>query len=258
MKARALIAEDEPLLAASLQATLAEAWPALEVVAVAGSGPAAVEAAEREKPDVAFLDIRMPGLTGLEVAAELADLMGEAMPAVVFVTAYDEYALKAFDAAAVDYVLKPVNAPRLARAVSRLQERLARPGGGLEQLVQQLRGMMRDEPAAAGTPLRTIRAGAGNAVRMIPVGDVLLFQAADKYTSVVTAEGESLIRTPLKELLPQLPADTFRQVHRGTIVNLHAVASALRDEQGRVSLKLKGREGTVPVSRLFADLFKPM
>ena len=257
MKARALIAEDEPLLAASLQATLAEAWPLLDIVAVAGSGPAAVEAAEREKPDVAFLDIRMPGMTGLEVAAELADRMGDAVPAIVFVTAYDEYALKAFDAAAVDYVLKPVNAPRLARAVTRLQERLARPGGGLEVLVQQLRGMMRDEPAGAGA-LRTVRAGSGNAVRMIPVEDVLLFQAADKYTSVITAEGESLIRTPLKELLPQLPSATFRQVHRGTIVNMHAVASAHRDDQGRVTLKLKGRDGTVPVSRVFADLFKPM
>jgi len=257
MKARGLIAEDEPLLAASLQAALADAWPELDIIAVAGSGNAALEAAEREKPDVAFLDIRMPGLTGLEVAAELADRMGDTVPAIVFVTAYDEYALKAFDAAAVDYVLKPVNAPRIARAVARLQQRLTRPGGGLDDLVQQLRGVLRAEPATEGT-LLTIRASSGNAVRMIPVEEVLVFQAADKYTSVITAGGEALIRTPLKELLPQLPSATFRQVHRGTIVNMQAVTSANRDDQGRLTLKLKGHHGQVPVSRVFADLFKPM
>ena len=254
---RALIAEDEPLLAASLQALLAEAWPELEVVAVAPNGPAALEACERERPEVAFLDIRMPGLTGLEVAEELADRMGERVPAIVFVTAYDEYALAAFDAAAVDYVLKPVNTPRLARAVERLKARLAKPEAGLDALLAQLRGLAGGTPSPTET-LRTIRAGVGNSVKMIPVDDVLCFQAADKYTSVITAEGEALIRTPLKELLAQLPADRFKQVHRGTIVNLQAVVAAMRDEQGKVSLRLRGRDEPLAVSRIYADLFRAM
>jgi len=254
---RALIAEDEPLLAASLRAALAEAWPELEVVALAANGADAVALAERERPEVAFLDIRMPGLTGLEAAAELADRLGDAVPAIVFVTAYDEYALKAFDAAAVDYVLKPVDPARLARAVERLKARLAGRAGELASLLGQLRGMMAAEPAGDGT-LRTIRAAVGNTVKMIPVESVLCFQAADKYTSVITAEGESLIRTPLKELLAQLPPGRFRQVHRGTIVNLDAVASATRDESGRLTLKLQGRAEGVPVSRVYADLFRAM
>jgi DNA-binding LytR/AlgR family response regulator len=253
---RALIAEDEPLLAMSLQAALAEAWPELQIVAVAANGPAALEAAEREQPDVAFLDIRMPGATGLEVAEELIERLGDKVPAIVFVTAYDEYALKAFDAAAIDYVLKPIDAPRIARAVERLKRRLAERGGELERLLGQLRAVA--TPAANAPKLRTLRAGAGATVRMIPLDEVLYFQSADKYTTVVTQDGEALLRTPLRELLPQLPEESFRQVHRGTIVNLDAVSHATRDEQGRVTLRLKGREETLAVSRLFADLFKPM
>jgi DNA-binding LytR/AlgR family response regulator len=256
MTPRALIAEDEPLLAASLQAALAEAWPELVVVAVAGNGPAALEAAEREQPEVAFLDIRMPGMSGLEVAEELADRLGDKVPAIVFVTAYDEYALKAFDAAALDYVLKPIDAPRIARAVERLKHRLTARDGELERLLRQLRGMA--GPESDAPRLRTVRAGVGSTVRMIPLEEVLYFQAADKYTRVMTAEGESLIRTPLRELLPQLPPETFRQIHRGTIVNLAMVASATRDEQGRLSLRLKGRGESLSVSRVFADLFKAM
>jgi len=256
MNPRALIAEDEPLLAASLQAALAEAWPELRVVAVAGNGPAALEAAERELPEVVFLDIRMPGMSGLEVAEELADRLGDQVPAIVFVTAYDEYALNAFDAAAIDYVLKPIDAPRIARAVERLKTRLAGRAGELERLLAQLRAMT---GSVAGVPkLRTLRAGTGDTVRMIPLGEVLYFQAADKYTNVVTRDGEALLRTPLRELLPQLPSEAFRQIHRGTIVNLEAVAAATRDERGRVSLQLKGRGETLAVSRLFADLFKAM
>ena len=256
MSPRALIAEDEPLLAMSLQAALAEAWPDLQVVALAPNGPAAIEAAEREQPDVVFLDIRMPGLSGLEVAEELADRLGDNVPAIVFVTAYDEYALKAFDAAAIDYVLKPIDASRIARAVERVKKRLAERGGELERLVGQLRA--RATPAASAPKLKTLRAGAGGTVRMIPLDAVLYFQSADKYTTVVTKDAEALLRTPLRELLPQLPEETFRQVHRGTIVNLDAVSHAMRDEQGRVTLHLKGRKETLAVSRLFADLFKPM
>ncbi|MGH8675938.1 MAG: LytR/AlgR family response regulator transcription factor [Burkholderiales bacterium] len=256
MSPRALIAEDEPLLAASLQAALAEAWPELRVIAVAGNGPAALEAAERERPEVVFLDIRMPGMSGLEVAEELADRLGDQVPAIVFVTAYDEYALKAFDAAAIDYVLKPIDAPRIARAVERLKKRLAERAGELERLLGQLRAMT--APALDAPKLRTLRAGSGSIVRMIPLEEVLYLQAADKYTRVVAQGGESLLRTAMRELLPHLPNETFRQIHRGTIVNLDAVDSATRDEQGRVSLKLKGRSETLAVSRLFADLFKPM
>jgi DNA-binding LytR/AlgR family response regulator len=198
----------------------------------------------------------MPGAGGLEVAEDLAERLGDKVPAIVFVTAYDEYALKAFDSAAVDYVLKPIDAPRIARAVERLRKRLAERAGELDRLLGQLRAMA--APLANAPKLRTLRAGAGGTVKMIPLEDVLYFQSADKYTTVVTKDGEALLRTPMRELLPQLPEETFRQVHRGTIVNLDAVAQATRDEQGRVTLHLKGRDETLAVSRFFADLFKPM
>ncbi len=265
MKARALIAEDEPLLAQSLKSALALAWPELQVIALAGNGIEALRLAEAERPDVVFLDIRMPGLSGLEVAAELADRLndGEAVPRIVFVTAYDEYALKAFDLAAVDYLLKPVSSERLGKAVERLQAQLAAPKEDLAQLVSKLQQVIAAGPAnggvvAAEATLKIIRAAVGNAVRMIPVEEVCYFQAADKYTSVVTREAEALIRTPLKELLAQLPQDRFRQVHRGTVVNLAEVAAAVRDETGRVSLRLKQRKETLAVSRVFAEQFRQM
>lgn len=248
---KALIADDEPLLSLSLKTALGEAWPELEIVAVVPNGLEAVQAAERLRPDVAFLDIRMPGMTGIEAAAEIADRLGEAAPAIVFVTAYDEYATRAFDLAAVDYVLKPVAPERLAGTVTRLKARRF----DLEELTRQLRAL--DTLVQKGEPLRHVRAGAGNAVKLIPVDEVCYFQAADKYTTVVTAAGEDLIRTPLKDLAAQLPG-IFQQVHRGTIVNLKHVAAAVRDETGRVSLKLRARKETLAVSRVYADLFKPM
>jgi DNA-binding LytR/AlgR family response regulator len=248
---KALIADDEPLLALSLKTALAEAWPELEIAAVLPNGLEAVQAAERLKPDVAFLDIQMPGLTGLEAASEIADRLGEAAPAIVFVTAYDEYAARAFELAAADYVLKPASAERLAKTVARLKQRRA----GLEELARQLRALGTLAPKAPA--LRQVRAGAGNAVKLIAIEDVCYFQAADKYTTVVTAGGEDLIRTPLKELAPQLP-DIFQQVHRGTIVNLDEVAAALRDETGRVTLRLRHRKETLAVSRVYAELFKAM
>ena len=241
MNPRALIAEDEPLLAASLKAALADAWPELDVIAIAPNGLEAARLIETEKPDVAFLDIRMPGMTGLEVAAELADRLDEdaAVPRLVFVTAYDEFALKAFDLAALDYLLKPVSAERLAKTVERVKAALAsresRPAADdLAQLVGKLQGVL-GSPPPTGEPLRIIRAAVGNTVRMVPVEEVCYFQAADKYTSVVTKDAELLIRTPLKELLGQLSAARFRQIHRGTIVNLAEVAAATRDESGRLS-----------------------
>ena len=173
----------------------------------------------------------------------------------MFVTAHDEYALKAFDSAAVDYLLKPVSAERLARCVARLMTRLAKPQS-VDALVSQLQMLLTEEPKAK--PLSVIRAGSGNSVRMIPLAEVCYFQAADKYTSVVTRDGESLIRTPLKELLAQLPRERFQQIHRGTVVNLQEVAAALRDDAGRVSLSLRSRKETLPVSRLYADLFRQM
>lgn len=265
---RAVIAEDEPLLAASLKAALAIAWPELQVIGIAPNGLEALRLIETERPDVAFLDIRMPGLSGLEAAAELTERLndGEPVPKLVFVTAYDEFALKAFELAALDYLLKPVSAERLARSVARLKALLAvdpglAPRSGVQDLahlVTQLQRVIGAESASSGiAPLTIIRAGAGNTVRMVPVGEVCYFQAADKYTSVVTREAELLIRTPLKDLLPQLPQAQFKQIHRGTIINLAEIASATRDAAGRLSLRLKSRKETLQVSRVFADLFRP-
>jgi DNA-binding LytR/AlgR family response regulator len=253
MTPRAVIAEDEPLLAQQLKSLLARAWPELSVVAIAGNGPAALEAIEREKPDVAFLDIRMPGMTGLEVAEEALDRLGERVPSIVFVTAYDEFALKAFDVAAVDYLLKPVTEERLARCV----ERLKRSPDGVDTLVSQLQKVL-PIPERNKEPLRILRAGVGDTVRMIPIDEVCYFQASDKYTGVVTRDGEALIRIPLKELLGQLPSERFVQIHRGTIVNLQEVAAAVRDDAGRVSLKLRSRKELLAVSRIYADQFRQM
>jgi DNA-binding LytR/AlgR family response regulator len=248
---KAIIADDEPLLAQSLKSALGELWPELKVAVVVPNGLEAVQAAERLRPDVAFLDIQMPGLTGLEAAAEIADRMGEAAPAIVFVTAYDEYATKAFEVAAVDYVLKPVALERLATTVTRLKAKQR----GFDELARQLRAL--GSLAPKGEPLRQVRAGAGNAVKLIPIDEVCYFQAADKYTTVVSAAGEELIRTPLKELAAQLP-EGFQQVHRGTIVNLKEVAAAVRDEAGRISLRLRNRKETLAVSRVYAELFRAM
>ena len=269
MNPRALIAEDEPLLAQGLKNALALAWPELQVIALAPNGVEALRVTESERPDVVFLDIRMPGLTGLDVAAELADRLneGEPVPRIVFVTAYDEYALKAFELAAVDYLLKPVSAERLAKAVERLQAQLAAPTEGLAQLVSKLQKVMGAGPMDAGTgpgaasadaTLKIIRAAVGNTVRMIAVEEVCYFQAADKYTSVVTRDAEVLIRTPLKELLAQLPQDRFRQIHRSTVVNLTEVSAAVRDDAGRLSLRFRQRKETLPVSRVYAEQFRQM
>lgn len=259
MSVRAIIAEDEPLLAEHLKGLLARVWPGLEVAGLARNGEEALAMLERERPEVAFLDIRMPGLGGLEVAEELADRVapGERPPAIVFVTAYDEFAVRAFDLAAADYVLKPVVEERLARTVARLKERLAQPAG-VDGLVTQLRSVLHGTPAAAAAPLSILRAGSGDTVKMIPVEQVCYFRAADKYTAVVTREGESLVRLSIKDLLAQLPPGRFAQVHRGTIVNLAEVESAQRDDAGRISLRLRGRKETLPVSRVYAELFRQM
>lgn len=264
----ALIAEDEPLLAAGLKADLHAAWPELQVVAVAGDGNTAVTQALASRPDVLFLDVRMPGRTGIEAAAELAEEWpdGSPLPLLVFVTAYDEYALRAFDLAAVDYLLKPVRQDRLAQACERLRTALAvrhdaaaHPApGGTDATLAQLRQLLAQAAMGGAEPLTVIQASAGNTVHMVPVGEVLYFEAADKYVRVVTAEREHLIRTSLRELLPRLDAQRFWQVHRGTVVRAEAIAAAHRDEAGKVTLTLRGHPDRLAVSRLYSQRFKAM
>jgi DNA-binding LytR/AlgR family response regulator len=256
----ALIAEDEPILAATLAASLKRLWPGLAIVATCPHGVAALAEALARQPDVLFLDIKMPGKTGLEVAEELAEQwQGEKpFPQIVFVTAYDEFAVQAFDNAAADYVLKPVSDERLGRTVQRLRQRLeAQPGGGMDALLAQLRALARPVQPSVER-LTVIRAAVGNQVKMIPVADVIYFEATDKYVNVVTAEGEALIRTSLKELLPQLDDRQFWQVHRGTIVNAPCVLSAVKDEAGKLALNMKHRPERVRVSPLYAHLFRQM
>ncbi|KRB73594.1 LytR/AlgR family response regulator transcription factor [Noviherbaspirillum sp. Root189] len=262
---RALIAEDEPILAYTLQQTLQRLWPELQVCGVVDNGASAVQEALAQRPDVLFLDIKMPGKTGLEAAQELAEDWPEGphFPLVVFVTAYDEYALQAFEYAAADYVLKPISDGRLGKTVERLKPRLQHDverGAELERIVGQLRSLVPGMPgvAGAGERLTMIRAAVGNQIRLIPVDEVQYFEATDKYVNVVTAESESLIRTSLKELLPQLDPSRFWQIHRGTVVNVHCIQAALRDETGKLLLKLKNREQMLTVSRVYAHLFKQM
>lgn len=269
----ALIAEDEPLLAANLQAELARLWPELRVVASVGHGHAALEQALALQPDLLFLDIRMPGLTGLEAAQALAEDWpeGKPLPLIVFVTAYDQYATQAFDRAAVDYVLKPVQPERLAQSCVRLKAALrqraepqAAPGAALEATLSQLRsllgapGLAGVVPTATAPKLSVIQAGVGAAIHMVPVDQVLYFEAADKYVRVITTERELLIRTSLRELLPQLDEQQFWQVHRGTVVRADAITTAVREESGKVTLSLRGVKEKLTASRLYAHKFKAM
>ena len=267
--ATALIAEDEPLLAADLRADLARLWPGLQIVAEVGDGLSAASQALALQPRICFLDIRMPGATGLEAAQALAEDWPEGVPfpLLVFVTAYDQYALAAFEAQAVDYLVKPVDSPRLAACVARLQARLAEAGqsaapaphAGLDATLQQLRALLGSAvPAQAAPRLAVIQAGVGSTVHMVPVAEVLYFEAADKYLRVVTAEREHLIRLSLRELLPQLDPQVFWQVHRSLVVQATAITTAQRDESGKVFLQLRGRPERLTASRLYAHLFKGM
>jgi DNA-binding LytR/AlgR family response regulator len=268
LAATALIAEDEPLLAQALKAELHRAWPGLAVVAHAPDGDAAVELALQHLPELLFLDIRMPGRTGLEAAqAVVEDWPAERpLPLVVFITAYDQYALQAFEASAVDYVLKPVQPARLATACQRLRGLLAgrRPDSSAsapaqgEHLLGQLRQLLGAAAPGSEPLLSVIQASSGPVVHMVPVEDVVYFEAADKYVRVLTAEGEHLIRTSLRELLPQLDPQRFWQVHRGTVVQAREIAQALRDEAGRVQLVLRRRPERLNVSRIYAPRFKGM
>ena len=277
----ALIAEDEPLLAAALQAELARLWPGLVIVASVADGLSALQQTLALQPDVCFFDIRMPGASGLDAAQALAEDWpdGTPFPLLVFVTAYDQYALQAFQAQAVDYLVKPVDTQRLAACIDRLKKRLAAvppagPGPALDDALQrtlaQLRGLLAagagagaaaaGTGAAAVTPprLEVIQAGVGNTVHLVPVAEVLYFEAADKYLRVVTAEREHLIRLSLRELMPQLDSQQFWQVHRSLVVRASAISTALRDESGKVFLSLRGRPERLTASRLYAHLFKGM
>jgi DNA-binding LytR/AlgR family response regulator len=244
---------------------LSRAWPGLSIVATVGDGALAVTQSLALRPDVLFFDIRMPGQSGLEAAAELADKWPDEkpFPALVFVTAYDQYAVQAFETQAMDYVLKPVQPARLRLTVSKLQGVLARRGAGgphLQTTLDQLRSLLGSvqPPTALQAPLRMLQVSVGTSIRMVPVDDVLFFEAADKYVRVLTEGHEYLIRTPLKELLPQLDSHRFWQVHRGTVVRADAIDSVTRDEAGKLHLSVRGRAEKLPVSRLYAHLFKAM
>lgn len=259
----ALIAEDEPLIAAALQADLQQAWPGLQLVAQVGDGLSAVQQALALRPRICFLDIRMPGMDGLQAAQALAEDWPEdaPFPLIVFITAYDQYALQAFEREAVDYLLKPVDAARLAQCVQRLQRLLAQPAapGGLDDTLAQIRQLLgASAPQSAAPRLDVIQAGVGHTLHLVPVDEVLYFEAADKYVRVVTADKEHLIRLSLRELLPQLDGQRFWQVHRGLVVQARAIATAQRDPSGKVLLTLRQRPETLTASRLYAHLFKGM
>jgi DNA-binding LytR/AlgR family response regulator len=244
---RAIIAEDEPLLAAGLRDALAALWPSLRICALAEDGVQALRALEEHKPDILFLDIQMPGLSGLEVAKQV-----DGRCHVVFVTAFDDHAIQAFEQGAVDYLLKPLSMARLATAVTRLKQRIgstpARLGGLIDRLAEPREGEY----------LRWITASQGSEVRLITTTEVCYFRSDNKYTSVITPDGEALIRVTLRELIEQLDPATFWQVHRSTVVNANAIAGLVRDRQGRLSIRLKHRSETLLVSEPHASRFRAM
>jgi DNA-binding LytR/AlgR family response regulator len=245
----ALIAEDEAPQREQLKALLGRLWPQLRIVAECADGPSAIDSMTRLRPDVAFLDIRMPGADGLQVARTAGDHTH-----VVLITAYDEFAIQAFEAGAVDYLLKPIKRDRLGLAIGRLQARLAAgEPSDLSAVLSRLEGRL-----AEPQPIRWITASIGQAVRILPVEDVHFFQAQDKYTRVVTATEDAHIRMPLKDLIGQLDSDQFWQVHRGAIVRLSAIRLVKRDEDGKLVLHLHGRVETLPVSQAFAPRFKSL
>lgn len=243
----ALIAEDEPVLAAEICEELARLWPDLEICAVVKDGHEALREIERHHPQVLFLDVKMPGLTGIEVARVTG-----ARAHVVFITAYDQYAVQAFEEGAVDYLLKPLDPARLARALQRVKDRLARPPADLSGLLDQL------QRGPSNGRLRWITVLRGADIHLITVEDICYFRADNKYVAVVTPESESLITTPLKELVERLDPAIFWQIHRGVIVNIHAIKSVRRAMAGHLDLWLKQRPEVLRVSAANAHLFKHM
>lgn len=253
--ATALIADDEPLLRERLRAHLAALWPGLVLVGDARNGPEALELFEQHRPDIVFLDIRMPGLSGIEVARQLAG-----RTQLVFVTAYEEYAVQAFEQQAVDYLVKPIDPLRLADTVQRLQRRVAGPaaqGAGWDAMLEQFARRLgqRTQP---GPWLQWIKASVGHSVRLIPVAQVLFFRADEKYTQVVWEEGEALIRKGIRELAQQLDPERFVQTHRSVIVNLACVSEVLRGVNETAELRLRGHGEKLPVSRSYLHHFRQM
>jgi len=260
----AILAEDEPVLARTLRRLLEQAWPELQIVAMAEDGLQATEQALSHAPDIMFLDIKMPGRNGIEVAEVIADEWpeGSAEPLFVFVTAYDNYAIPAFERAAVDYILKPLTPERLEQTVERLKARLTErrhspQAGDLARVMQRMQSM-RQAPETPRERIKVIRAGVGNTVRMIPVTDVICFEATEKYVNVVTAGGEALVRMSLRDLMASIDSTDFLQVHRSVLVNSNAILSATREENGHYSLQLRGLDRPLKVSRAFSHLFRPM
>lgn len=265
---RAVLADDERLMREQLRARLTEVWPELQVVAEARNGQEAVDMVAEHHPEVVFLDIRMPGLTGVEAARRIAQMeldedSGEMLPEIVFITAYDQYAVEAFEQGVVDYVLKPADRERLALTAQRLRERLARRGtpeeigsAPMQQLLHQLAKRM--DPAGTPGYLKWIQASVGNAIQMIPVEEVLFFISDEKYTRVQTIQTEALIRKPIKELIDELDPQLFWQIHRSTVVNVKAIADITRDYRGRQIVTVKGHPQKLEVSRSYTGLFKGM
>jgi DNA-binding LytR/AlgR family response regulator len=245
----AILAEDEEILRTQLEKKLAKLWPELEILASVGDGAAALEALEDRAPDFMFLDIQMPEMTGVEVARHVG---GRAH--IVFVTAYDQYAIQAFETGAVDYLLKPATDERLAVTIERLKAKLATPPPDLNSVLTRLA----EQIQGPRSRLQWIKATVGQNLRLIPVADVLFFQSDEKYTRVVTADTEALIKTPIRELLDGLDPEVFWQIHRSTLVNAGAIASVTRDFRGQAHVKVKGKDESLVVSRIYSHLFKQM
>lgn len=271
---RALIADDERLLREQLQSRLKQVWPELEIVGMARDGLEVVRMADELRPDILFLDIRMPGQTGIEAASDIMGLDGW-KGELVFVTAYDEYAVSAFERGAIDYLLKPVEAERLQSTRARIEARLNGQGNGknavstglaateaaaqaaTDRMMQTLLSVQRQLSGAPTTPkMRWVQASTGSTTRLIAVEDILFFRSDEKYTRVQTAEQEALIRVPIKDLLPQLDEQVFWQIHRSTIVNVGEISAVHRDDTGRQRVAMKRHPETLEVSRTFAHLFR--
>jgi len=247
---RAVIAEDEANLREELRETLASMWPELEICAEAKDGREALRALQAHKPDMIFLDIQMPGATGLEVARQASGRCH-----VVFVTAYDNYAVSAFEQGAVDYVMKPLSAPRIAQSVRRLRERLSSSPPRIEELLEKIAGRLDGKKREY---LRWIAASQGGETRLVTMDEIVYFRSDNKYTLVATADKEALIRISIKELAEQVDPGIFWQIHRGTIVNVGYIAGVTRDIRGHMALRLKKRSETLPVSDSYTHLFKQM
>jgi DNA-binding LytR/AlgR family response regulator len=266
LAARAVLADDERLMREQLRARLTEVWPTLDIVAEARNGQEAVDLVAEHRPEVVFLDIRMPGLTGVEAARQIAQMelaADEMLPEVVFITAYDQYAVEAFEQGVTDYVLKPAERERLQLTVQRIQDRLARRGTPTRSAARRCSSLLHQlggptQPGGAPQYLQWIQANVGSTIQMIPVAEVLFFISDEKYTRVQTAQVEALIRKPIKELVDELDPQLFWQIHRSTLVNVKAISDVTRDFRGRQIVQVKGHPEKLEVSRSYTGLFKGM